>query len=63
MTFAVDGDVVLVTRQAPRGPLGLVIWIDNQYMVATPQGRFAQGVVALDEQWLELAALELTVPV
>ena len=63
VTFAIDGQRVLVTKRAPRGPMGLVIWIDNQYMVATPQGRFAHGVVKVDEQWLELAALELTAPV
>ncbi len=61
ITFAVDGVTVLATRHAPRGPLGLVVWIDNQYMVATPQGRFSQGVEQLaGEQWLEAAALAVT---
>ena len=63
VTFTVDGETVLATRSAPRGPLGLVVWIDNQYMIATPQGHFAQGTVDVGEQWLELAALELTAPV
>ena len=53
--FAVDGQTVL-RAPSPRGPLGLVIWIDNQWMVATPTGRFGHGVLALDHaQWLEVA--------
>lgn len=58
--FAVDGATVLATRRAPRGPLGLVAWIDNQFMVATPQGRFRQGAEQTGEQWLDVAALEVT---
>lgn len=41
--FAIDGEPVLETDSAPRGPLGAVIWIDNQYAVATPQGRIRFG--------------------
>lgn len=52
--FAVDGQIVL-RGPSPRGPLGLVIWIDNQWMVATPAGRFGHGVLALQNtQWLEV---------
>ena len=29
--FQVDGEECLVTPAAPRGPLGFVLWIDNQY--------------------------------
>ena len=50
-----DGQTIL-RAPSPRGPLGLVIWIDNQWMVATPEGRFGHGVLALDHaQWLEVA--------
>jgi hypothetical protein len=56
LSFAVDGHTVLQTRHAPAGPMGLVIWIDNQFMVATPQGAFAHGLVACHTpQWLEVA--------
>lgn len=41
--FRVDGEPVLQTPHSPRGPLGFVAWIDNQYMVATPTGRFHWG--------------------
>lgn len=61
-TFAVDGRTVL-QAPAPRGPLGFVAWIDNQYLVAHPAGRLASGVVAKwSTQWLELADLRLETP-
>jgi hypothetical protein len=41
--FRVDGAPVLQTPHSPRGPLGFVAWIDNQYLVATPSGRFRWG--------------------
>ncbi len=43
VTFAIDGSTVLHTSHSPRGKLGFVAWIDNQYAVVTPQGRFAFG--------------------
>lgn len=59
--FLVDGQVVLDCTTPPKGPLGLVIWIDNQYMVVTPQGRLRHGRLAKPgEQWLELAAVTVT---
>ena len=58
--FSVDGTPLLVTDRSPRGPLGLVIWLDNQYLVATPWGRFRYGLLAsAGRQWLELASLSL----
>jgi hypothetical protein len=59
-TFAVDGEVVHATAHAPSGPLGLVIWIDNQYLVATPRGRLGWGVLPVPrEQWLEISDLSV----
>ena len=46
-TFAVDGEIVLRADQAPAGPLGFIAWIDNQYAIVTPQGRFGWGLVDL----------------
>lgn len=57
--FLVDG-VLLLEAPAPRGPLGLVIWCDNQYMIVQPWGRLAHGLLATGEQWLEVADIELT---
>lgn len=52
----VDGTCVLRYRQPPRGPLALVLWVDNQWadlenhsgLLATP-----------DPQWLDIAEVEL----
>lgn len=57
--FRIDGAEVFRTRFAPVGPLGFVAWIDNQYMVATPQGRIRSGIIATNEQLLEISALDV----
>jgi hypothetical protein len=60
VTFQVDGQTVLVSPRAPRGPLGFVAWLDNQYAVVTPQGRFGFGLIETAErQWLALEEIEL----
>jgi len=56
-TFRVDDELVLRTPHgnAPRGPLGFVTWVDNQYAVATPRGEFRFGTLdAPGKQWIEL---------
>jgi len=57
--FAVDGQIVLDTNRSPRGPLGFIAWVDNQYAVVTPQGHFGWGLVAGGEQWLDLERLSI----
>jgi hypothetical protein len=58
--FTVDAKLVLDCRTVIHGPLGLVIWIDNQYLVATPQGRFRYGLLdGSGPQWLELASVQV----
>lgn len=53
--FSVDGRPILICDTPPQGPLGLVIWIDNQTMQVTPQGRIRHGLIGKSEsQWLEL---------
>ena len=53
-TFFVDGEPLLEDAPSPRGPLGFVMWLDNQYLVATPQGRMRWGLLdAPDRQWME----------
>ncbi len=61
VTFAVDGVTVLETPFRPTGPLGFVCWIDNQYLVATANGRFRWGTLATTKtQWLEVDDLNIT---
>ena len=58
--FLIDGETIMNTHVSPRGPLGFVAWIDNQYMIATPNGRFGWGTKPIvKNQWLKIADLEL----
>ncbi len=58
--YAIDGAEVHVCHDPPRTRMGFVAWIDNQYMVATPQGDFGQGVAPVERaRGLEIAALRL----
>ncbi len=57
--FLVDGREILAAPLDVPGPLTFVAWIDNQYAVATPEKGFGFGVVpTVEEQWLEIEALE-----
>lgn len=60
VVFRVDGVERLRSSAPPRGPLGFVTWIDNQYAIASREGKFGFGLCDTpDEQWLELDALKL----
>ncbi len=53
--FQVDGQTVLQTEVVPVGPLGLVIWIDNQYAAFPADGRLRYGMLASEaEAWIEV---------
>jgi hypothetical protein len=43
--FSVDDQSVLHTQLTPNGPLGMVIWIDNQYALWTKEGRIGMGTL------------------
>lgn len=59
--FFVDGKNVLHTQVSPHGPLGLVLWIDNQYAALPPNGRLRYGTLPNPEKaWIEIADLMLT---
>jgi hypothetical protein len=60
--FAVDGRTVHETppHHSPRGKLGFIAWIDNQYAITTPQGHFKWGVIPVErEQWLHISDLSI----
>lgn len=46
--FLIDSEPVFETDVAPRGPLGLVIWLDNQSMIVSPTGQIRSGLVSSD---------------
>lgn len=48
--FTIDDNVVLETPFAPRGALGFVAWVDNQYAIVTPQGNFGFGVIKVEQE-------------
>lgn len=57
--FWVDDVKVLETSVRPNPPLGLVIWIDNQFAAFKPDGKISMGVLAGKEEWLEIKDLEI----
>ena len=60
VSFEVDDMLVLESPVSPDQPLGLVIWIDNQYAAFTPEGRIGFGVLANPEPaWLEVKEIDL----
>ena len=60
VSFVVDNDLVFSTNIVPRGRLGVVIWIDNQYFRFDQSGKLEFGTLELNkEQWLEIRSLIL----
>ena len=52
--FYVDDVLVFESLVSPNPPLGVIIWIDNQYAAFTPDGKIAFGVLEGKEEWLEI---------
>jgi hypothetical protein len=58
--FFIDGAEIFAAPVSPRAPLGLVLWIDNQYAAFPPSGKVGMGTSANPEAaWLDLAGLEM----
>jgi hypothetical protein len=61
--FFVDGMEALRSEHPPTPPLGLVLWIDNQFAVASAEKGFGFGILPLGrEQTLELADARIEAP-
>jgi hypothetical protein len=61
--FWVDEALVLETAAVPRGPLGLVLWVDNQYAALPPDGRLRFGTLVNPQSaWLEISELRCGAP-
>jgi len=55
VSFEVDDIQVFESNVSPQAPLGLVIWIDNQFAAFTPEGKIGLGVLENPEPaWLEV---------
>jgi hypothetical protein len=60
VSFEVDDARVFKSAVSPRPPLGLVMWIDNQYAAFTPEGKIGFGVLKNPEpDWLEIKDIEV----
>ena len=59
--FRLDEQNIFETKVNPQGPLGLVIWVDNQYASLPPNGRVGYGTLANEmTAWIEVDDLKLT---
>jgi hypothetical protein len=59
-TFWVDESLVFQSRVSPRAPLGIVIWIDNQYAAFRPDGKLKWGLEKNPQrEWLEIEQVEI----
>ncbi len=57
VAWYVDDVQVFESPVSPHPPLGLVIWIDNQFAAFTPKGKISFGVLEGNEEWLEIEEL------
>jgi len=60
VSFGVDNVQVFESQVSPNPPLGLVIWIDNQFAAFTPEGKIGFGVLENPEPaWLEIMEIDV----
>jgi hypothetical protein len=58
VTFRIDDLTVAETEIGVRGHLGLVIWIDNQFLAFRPDGKLSYGLLENTEPaWLEIKGI------
>ncbi len=59
--FRIDDQLYHETNCSPRGPLGLVIWIDNQFAAFPPNGRMTFGTLETKEpEILEIRTFKIS---
>jgi hypothetical protein len=58
--FEIDGQIIFTSRLSPRGPMGLVVWLDNQYAAWRIDGSLAYGTLATPPDcWVEITHLHV----
>ena len=58
--FFIDDELLRLAPTAPRGPLGFVLWIDNQFAAFPPGGKVRFGSLPAQEPvWLEVESLQI----
>ena len=64
VSFIVDNQLLFETNCTPHAPLGMVIWIDNQFAAFPPGGKLSYGFLENTKAaWLEFRALKTQAPV
>jgi hypothetical protein len=58
--WEVDNVRVFESPVSPNPPLGMIIWIDNQYAAFMPDGKFAAGVLANEASWIEVENITIS---
>lgn len=61
VTFFVDDKPVFFTNTSPAGPLGLVLWVDNQFMALPPDGHLKAGTLPNAHIQMDLAGVDVQV--
>ena len=60
VSFEVDDTLVFESPVTPNPPLGIVIWIDNQFAAFTPEGKIGFGILENPAPaWLEIKDIEV----
>ncbi len=61
VVWHVDDVRVFESPASPNPPLGIIIWIDNQFAAFTPAGKIGFGVLENAEPaWIEIKDLNIT---
>jgi len=55
--FAIDEKTIFMTKTSPQGPLGLVVWIDNQFATWRPDGSLGIGTLLNPPAWMEVESV------
>ncbi len=59
LEFKIDGETCLKSKIPPRPPLGVVLWIDNQFAAWTPEGQLGYGTLDSPNASMEIKSLEI----
>ena len=58
--FYLDGELSFSTNVVPKGKMGLVIWVDNQFAAYPPGGNIRMGTLKTDLPiCLEISNIEI----
>jgi hypothetical protein len=60
VAWDVDEVRVFESPVSPHSPLGVIIWIDNQFAAFTPEGKISAGVLESGEEWLEVEEIVIS---